>query len=93
MSFAFEWDVEKGKSNARKHGVSFEEASAVFYDPAGISFDDVIHSVGEARFLMIGYSDRQRLLLVVHTDRGSCIRIISARLANKQERRCYEQNS
>jgi uncharacterized protein len=87
----FEWDGEKAEINFRKHNVSFIEASSVFDDPFSIVIDDPLHSVGENRFLTIGYSDRQRLLVVVFTERDRRLRIISARVATSRERRTYEQ--
>lgn len=87
----FEWDPEKADINQRKHGVSFEEASSVFYDPLSSTIDDPLHSNEEDRFIIIGMSNQMRLLIVVHLDRGDNIRIISARLANRHERRQYEQ--
>jgi uncharacterized protein len=86
----FQWDSDKASSNAKKHGVSFEEAIAVFGDPLAVTISDPDHSVGEFRFLTIGQSNLQRLLVVSHTERGSEVRLISARLATRQERRSYE---
>ena len=86
-----EWDPNKARSNLRKHGISFEEARTVFDDPQAITIDDPLHSIGELRELTIGYSKVFRLLLVVHTDRRDNVRVISARLADSQERRTYEQ--
>lgn len=91
MDSLFEWDPEKAKSNLSKHGVSFEEAQSVFFDPASITVPDPDHSIDELRFIINGFSIWQRQLVVVHTDRGGRIRIISARLANRRERKLYEQ--
>ena len=91
MDDLFEWNPEKAKSNLSKHGVSFEEARSVFFDPASITVPDPDHSTVELRFIINGYSVRQRHLVVVHTDRDDRIRIISARLANRRERKKYEQ--
>jgi hypothetical protein len=66
----FEWDRDKASRNLRRHGVSFDEATTVFYDPLSATFDDPARSVGERRFISIGYSSRGRLLVVSHTDRG-----------------------
>ncbi|KAB8318992.1 BrnT family toxin [Tolypothrix campylonemoides VB511288] len=88
--FDFEWDDNKERSNIRKHGVSFEEAKTVFNDPFCMTLDDDQHSIEELRFITIGYSQNQRLLLVVHTDRGDKTRIISARLVTNSERKLYE---
>lgn len=89
----FEWDEEKAQANLTKHGISFVEATTVFDDPNCLIMDDPKHSFGESRFLILGYSIVQRLLLVVHCDRSSTIRIISARPATSSERRNYEQGN
>lgn len=89
----FEWDEEKAQANLTKHGISFVEATTVFDDPNCLIMDDPKHSLGESRFLILGYSIVQRLLLVVHCDRGSTIRIISARPATPSERRTYERRT
>jgi hypothetical protein len=86
----FEWDREKASANLRKHGVSFDEAATVFYDPLAATFDDPDHSMRERRLLTIGYSSRGRLLVVSHTERGRALRIISARLASAKERKRHE---
>ena len=86
----FEWDPEKAKKNLRKHGVSFEEAVTVFYDPLSATFDDPDHSVGEYRYLTIGLSSRDRLLVVAHAERGESLRIINARTATAHERKKHE---
>jgi uncharacterized DUF497 family protein len=86
----FEWDREKAKRNLRKHRVSFDEAVTVFYDPLSATFDDTDHSVGERRYISIGYSARGRLLVVAHTERGAAVRIISAREATAHERNRHE---
>ena len=79
MVEGFEWDDNKARQNLAKHDVSFIEATTVFLDPLSITVDDPEHSQGEQRYLVIGYSNRVRLLVVVHVDRGDNIRIISAR--------------
>jgi uncharacterized DUF497 family protein len=86
----FESDPKKAKSNFKKHGVSFEEAVTVFYDPLAATFDDPDHSEGESHFVTIGYSSGNRLLVVSHADRGEILRIISARPATAMERRRHE---
>jgi uncharacterized DUF497 family protein len=86
----FEWDKAKAKQNRKKHGVSFEEASTVLYDPLSASFDDPDHSIGEFRQITVGYSSRGRLLVVSHTEREKNIRIISARPATAHERERHE---
>ncbi|HSW54033.1 MAG TPA: BrnT family toxin [Ignavibacteriaceae bacterium] len=86
----FEWDREKAKKNFIKHNVSFEEAITVFYDPLSATFNDPDHSFGEQRFITIGYSSLNHLLVVSHTDRRETVRIISARYATKKERKKHE---
>ena len=88
----FEWDPKKGKSNLGKHGVSFDEASTAFKDPLSLTIDDPLHSNDEDRTVLIGISYKNRILVVVHTERGDNIRIISARKAVKKERKYYESN-
>jgi len=91
MSLAFGWDEEKAKQNLKKHRVSFEEASTVFGDPLSLTVPDPAHSEAEERFVILGHSHTGKLLVVVHTERGDNIRIISARRATKQERKDYEE--
>jgi len=88
----FEWDEKKANRNVNKHGVSFEEAATVFADPLSITIFDPLHSKEEDRFVTLGMSNKNRLLVVVHTDRDDKIRIISARKATKKERKQYESN-
>jgi uncharacterized DUF497 family protein len=92
MGLVFAWDAKKASENIRKHGVSFEEASSVFGDPLSITIEDPHHGAGEERMLTMGHSNYHRLLVVAHTARGNIIRIISARLASRRERRVYEEN-
>ena len=87
----FEWDPEKAATNLRKHDVSFVEASTVFEDTLSTTFPDSDHSIGERRYVIIGMSKLGYLLVVSHTDRADVVRIISARKANRSERRFYEQ--
>jgi uncharacterized protein len=87
----FFWDPTKAATNLKKHGVSFEEASTVFHDVLSVTGSDPDHSAGEHRFLTFGNSSRNRLLVVAHTEGGENIRIISARLMTRQERRIYEE--
>ena len=89
----FEWDPSKAASNVQKHGVSFEEASTVFGDPFSRTIPDPLHSDEEDRWVTVGLSAHMRTLVVVHTDRGDSIRIISARRATRPERRDYEQDT
>ena len=83
----FEWNPDKANSNLKKHSVSFNEASTVFNDPLSVTFPDPDHSFGEERYVIIGLSSANRILIVPHTDR---VRIISAREATRNERRFYE---
>lgn len=96
MRVIFEWDARKARSNKNKHGVSFEEAKSLFFDPFLITFPDEEHSDFEEQYISIGYSIRGRVLLVVHTERGIedklVIRIISCRPATSSERRVYEED-
>jgi uncharacterized DUF497 family protein len=87
----FEWDPDKAAENLRRHRVSFEEAATVFRDPLSRTFPDPEHSEGEERYLDIGHSERGRLLIVSYTERQGQVRIISARLATRNERRNYEE--
>ena len=87
----FEWDPEKAKKNIRKHDVDFDEASSVFDDPMFITVIDEEHSTDEERYITIGLSNKNRLLLVAHTERDDQIRIISARKATKNEEKFYEE--
>ena len=86
----FDWDGQKARSNLAKHGVSFDEAKTVFEDPFAISIPDPDHSDEEMRFIDLGYSQNNRLLIVVYTERNDTIRIISSREADKNERKQYE---
>lgn len=93
MSVHFEWSPRKAAANFRKHGVSFDEASTVFDDLLAAIFDDEEHSLDEAREIIIGRSISDRIVLVCFTERTSdVIRIISARLATRKERKDYEEN-
>jgi len=91
MTLNFAWDEEKGKANRKNHGVSFDEATTVFSDPFSITIPDPDHSTDEQRYIDIGSSDRGRILVVVYTERGTNIRIISCRKATPTERRRYEE--
>ena len=91
MGLVFEWDDGKAQKNFRKHGVTFEEATTIFGDPLSLTIDDPVHSKEEHRFVTIGQSVRQRTLVVVHTDRGNHVRMISARVATRKEREQYEE--
>ena len=90
-NLAFSWDDGKAKQNLKKHKVSFEEASTVFFDENAIEYFDPDHSKDEDRFLMLGISCRLRVLVICYCLRkdGSEIRIISARTATKKEQTVY----
>jgi uncharacterized DUF497 family protein len=87
----FEWDPRKASSNLRKHKVSFEEASTALSDSLAVTGGDPDHSISEFRYITFGISERGRLLVVAHTEQTERIRIISARLASKRERKIYEE--
>lgn len=88
----FEADPAKAAQNFKKHKVSIEEAASIFGDPMAYTFADPDHSIGEARWLAFGMSRMGRILAVIYTERRGKIRIISARIATKQERRIYEED-
>ena len=87
----FEWHHPKAATNRAKHRVTFEEASTVFGDVLGRIADDPRHSEGEERFVLLGDSDRRRLLVVMFTERDEVIHLISARKATRREQREYEE--
>jgi uncharacterized DUF497 family protein len=87
----FEWSFLKAESNLQKHRVSFDEARTVFGDTFSRTIPDPDHSQDEQRFVTLGLSSQQRLLVVVHTDREDRIRLISARRAIRTERLIYEE--
>ena len=91
MSLRFTWNAKKADANLRKHRVGFPEAATAFSDISSITIPDPDHSVGEERFILIGRSGRQRLVVVAHTEHDDLVRIISARLATRRERRTYEE--
>ncbi len=93
VPLSFEWDERKAKSNFAKHGVSFEEASTVFGDPLSVTIPDPAHSQVEDRLIVLGESHQRKLLVVVHTERGDNIPIISARRASRRERESYEETN
>jgi hypothetical protein len=86
----FEWNREKAVSNFKKHGISFDEAASVFFDPLAATFDDPDHSLDEHRLITIGYSSQDRLIVVCHTERKGSVRFISARRATKREKKRHE---
>jgi uncharacterized protein len=89
----FEWDPDKAKKNIKIHGVSFDEASTAFKDTLSLTIYDPLHSDEEDRFVLIGSSYKNRIIVVVHTESEDKIRIISARKATKKERKQYEENA
>ena len=94
MALQFTWDPRKAAANRRKHGIDFAEAATAFGDPLSLTIPDPDHSDVEDRFLLVGRSAQQRLLVVVHVERAATqIRIISARPATRHERAQYEEGS
>ena len=87
----FEWDLKKALSNMRKHKVSFEEAATAMKDPMSATGADPDHLISEDRYITFGVSSQGRLLVISHTDKNGVIRIISARVASKGERKIYEE--
>jgi uncharacterized DUF497 family protein len=84
-------DSRKAQVNKRKHGITFEQASTIFGDSLSITIPDPAHSIGEDRLITIGTSANGKTIVVVHIDCDDTIRIISARMATRNERRQYEQ--
>lgn len=94
MSFNFDWDQNKATRNYQKHGVSFIEAATVFSDLFSITIYDTAHSTTEEdRYITLGLSDRQRFLVIVHTEQSYNTRIISARVATKSEIKRYDESA
>jgi len=93
VGYIFEWDGKKAESNARKHGVTFDEASTVFGDPLALLMPDPDHSLDEERYLVLGMSNQQRLLVVAFAEQPPRTRLISARRATPNEWRRYEEKS
>ena len=93
MAYLFEWDLVKAAENVADHGVTFDEASTVFADPLSLLMGDPDHSEDEDRYLLLGMSVQQWLLVVAFTDRPPRTRIISARRATRRERRRYEEKA
>jgi uncharacterized protein len=89
----FQWNYRKAAENRRKHGIASEEAATVFDDPLAVTFPDLDHSENEDRWIIIGLSAVGRTLLVVHIERGRIVRIISARRADRRERKEYEEGT
>jgi uncharacterized DUF497 family protein len=84
--------LRKARSNFAKHGIGFEEASTIFEDLLSLTIPDPDHSLAEERYITVGRAFTSKLLVVVHTERGNNIRIISARRASRRERKSYEEN-
>ena len=91
MAFEFEWDEVKVAANLSKHRVGFDEVRSVFEDPLYVDFYDPNHSYHEQRYILVGQSERGRLLIVSYTERGDVIRLIGARAATRRERESYEE--
>ena len=87
----FEWNALKAAANLRKHGVSFDEAASVLFDPLSATGDDPDHSLDERRFVTFGMSSSRRLLVVAHAQHEDAIRIITVRIATRAERTLYEE--
>jgi len=87
----FGWNASKAAANLRKHGVSFDEAASVFFDPLSATGDDPDHSLDERRFVTFGMSSSGRLPAVAHTEQDDAIRIITDRTATRGERKLYEE--
>ena len=92
MEARFEWDPRKAARNLLKHRVSFTEALTVFADPLARIVDDPRHSRDEPRYILLGTSVHNRLVVVMYTERGEAIRLISARKATERERKSYEES-
>ncbi|MCZ7669080.1 MAG: BrnT family toxin [Chloroflexi bacterium] len=88
----FKWNKDKAKANLSKHGVPFDEAKTVFDDPLYIDFHDPDHSDDEERYIIVGQSQQNRLLVVSYTERENKIRLISAREATRMEKQTYEED-
>jgi hypothetical protein len=91
LGYIFEWDADKAALNARKHGVTFDEASTVLGDPLSLLMRDPDHSLVEERYIVLGMSNRGRLLVVAFAERAPHTRLISARRATRRERKRYEE--
>jgi len=91
MGLRFEWNYRKAQINLEKHGVSFEEARTIFGDPLSLTIADTGHGEDEFRFAIVGRTIAGRLVVVSHVERGETIRLISARLADRREKKAYEE--
>jgi uncharacterized DUF497 family protein len=92
MKLTFEWDEVKAKENLLKHKVPFDEGETIFNDPFLLTYPDVDNSETEERYVNIGVSAKDRILVLIHTERRGKIRIISCRKATVHERRDYEES-
>jgi hypothetical protein len=92
MERRFDWNPKKARGNLRKHQVDFEEASTIFEDPLFITFLDEEHSGDEERYITLGLSNKNHLLMVAHAERNDTIRIISARKATANEEKFYQES-
>lgn len=92
-ALSFEWDPAKAFANVRKHGVAFEEALSAFRDPLAKIHADPDHSAAERREILVGHSAQKRLLLIAFVQRRHRVRLISARLVTRAERRDYEESA
>ena len=92
MKLTFEWDEVKARENLKKHKVDFYEGKTIFNDPFLLTFPDIANSDTEERNLNIGLSVRDRVLVLIHTERQGIIRVISCRKAKARERRHYEES-
>ena len=88
----FEWEENKATANLSKHRVSFDEAKTVFDDPLYVDFYDPDHSYSEHRYIIVGHSQKGRLLIVSYTERENAIRLISARKVTRREREIYGED-
>lgn len=95
LDLRFDWAPRKAAANRAKHGIAFEEAATAFYDVFARVIQDPDHSDAEERFVLLGMSERLRLLVVIHCDREAMgvIRLISARRATRSEQRQYSRGS
>ena len=91
MGLTFEWDEQKADANIDKHGVGSPEAITAFFDPSSQTIHDPEHSATEDRFVLLGRTSRGRLVVAIHVEGGDNIRVISARLATRAERRDYQR--
>ena len=89
----FEWDATKANRNLVVHGVTFDEAMTAFCDSLGRMIEDPRHSGEKPRYVLLAHSEQERLLVIMFTERGARLRLISARRATPTERRLYEETA